>query len=183
MNGTTRFFLQELARIRENCRGLKQGLDGEDLNDPIHAGEVDQLEIELGHYAQVVDLIASAHTAVDAQAEMRMRYLRAQRAHQRCTLTRPAAECDQWWATLGEMQYMSALYTEFQTWLKAHPRTEVDREDGEKVRVEDLRRECDKLNAFAAHAKAHLSAAARSRLVRHDPELPPPNGRGRYGPR
>lgn len=177
MNGTARFFLNELSSIRRNCWHIRRGLTGDDLSDPVHAGEIEQLEIELGHYAQVVGLLEYTGTPAEALAAIRRRYLRAQVAHRRCWQARRTADCDQWWITLGQVQYLSALYERLRAWLADQPPRELRHEDGDPVPVRALLRACEQLNIFAVQAKAQLYAARHADLVRDDPEVSDPRGR------
>jgi len=181
MSGFTKtFFVRELARLRRNIATLERELANIDPDDPRFAGQRTQLENLYRNREQLFELTEHAYDPAALMMACRMEYMRAQNAHERCpgcdNRGQPGPE---WWASLGEMQYLAHLLSDLNQVMHQSPHElhEALRAQG-RARGFDL--ETEQMSVLRAMAQAEGTATEHAHLVRDFIEAGGPglNGRG-----
>lgn len=178
MNITQAFFVREIVRLRRSIAVLERGLNGRNPNDPRSAGQRAMLENEYRCREALLDLAEEADDLAGLQMTLRVKYGAAKYKHEHLFGRKngqKACQCDDWWASLGAMQYYCHLIQSMDTLLREHPPEKVHDEIHKVARSRDVSASARRSELLHAIASAEGSAADKQHLVRYD--VLPTNGR------
>ena len=182
MSGFTKtFFVRELARLRRNIATLDRELALIDPDDPRYEGQRTQLENLYHNREQLFELTEFAHDPAALLMACRMAYMRAEKIHENIPAHngdgRPSPE---WWASLGQMQYISHLLSDLRQVMSQSPH-ELHEALRAQVRAKDLGATTEQMTVLRAMAQAEGTATQHANLVRDFIEAGEPNGNGHHG--
>ncbi len=170
MNLTQTFFVREIVRLRHSIASLERGLNGRDPSDPRLAGQRAMLDNERRCREMLLDLAAETADLLDLKMTLRIQYAAAKKAHEKHRYHQPgqAVMGDDWWESLGRMQYLCHLSNSLETLMRDYTREERQAEIERVTRHKDVARAAERAALFHAIANAEGSASAREYLVRYD---------------
>ncbi len=172
------FFVREIVRLRRNIALLERVLNGCAPDDPRCAGQPQMMETEQRCREMLLDLAGHAGDLAMLQSQIRLHYLAAKQQHDRCHQHHPMNAHDpgdEWWSSLGRMQYLCFLQGDLDRLMHRYTAAEVKQEIRRAVRAKDLPRASARAEILRAIARAEGSAVSRAYLVQHD--VFPVNGR------
>jgi hypothetical protein len=178
MEITRAFFVREVVRLRRNIARIERGLNGYAPNDPRAAGQRQMLHNEMKCRELLLDLADHATGLGDIQSELRIQYMLAKKRHDRTTRQHPingTGPGDDWWESLGKMQYLTHLIHTLDRLMQDYTPEEIREEILKVGRSRDTAQSAQRKEILHAIARAEGSAADRAHLVRHD--ILPTNGR------
>lgn len=180
MTITKTFFVREIVRLRHNIASLERGLNGYSPTDPRSTGQRDMLDNEKKCREYLLDLAGQIADLTDLQLTLRIQYGLAKREHERCRERRNgqrvASQCDDWWQSLGKMQYLCHLSQSLETLMRSYTVDECHAELKRVTASKDLASAALRSELMHAMARAEGSSVDKEYLVRHDVRLPHPNG-------
>ncbi len=166
------FFVREIVRLRRNIADLERGLNGRTPNDPRSAGQRAMIDNEMKCRELLLDLAAEASDLPALQMALRIRYGVIKRAHERACRQQSgaynAASSDDWWDSLGQMQYLCHLSERLSELERAYTPQERQQELRRATRARDLSAAAERAELLHAMTLAEGSATAKAALVRDD---------------
>lgn len=169
MSITKVFFVRELVHLRRITAAIERGLEGHTPDDPRTAGQRAILDIEIKNRMLLLDLTAHAGDPADLLMACRLRYGIARRRHERCRERQPAnggSPCDDWWETLGQMQYLCHLIHDLEELLHHYTRADVRLEIRKHARVKDFSASVERVSILRAMAQSEGNVAEKAFLIR-----------------
>lgn len=162
------FFVDELVRLRHHCVKLSQGLNDCDLDDPHCQGQLQMLENALENYSRLVNLATEVQGVVDLRLALHRRYGAALMQHKRCLRRHrggSAAHSDDYWATLGKMQYYSHLIRRLQALIAAASDEAIHAATDERPPHEVFQSDARRVETLHGIAASHNTALAQAYLI------------------
>ena len=183
MTGFTKtFFVRELARLRRNIATLERELSHIDPDDPRFAGQRTQLDNLYRNREQLFELTEYANDPAALLMACRMTYMRAKKAHEHIRQLNGMAATpgDEWWASLGTMQYLSHLLSDLRQLMSQSPH-ELHEALHAQVRAKELGSTTEQMSVLRAMAQAEGTATEHAHLVRDFIEAGGPDMNGANG--
>ncbi len=182
-NLTKTFFVRELVRLRKNITGLERSLSDGNADDPRYAGQRALLENEYNNRALLFELTEFASDLPALFMECRIQYMKAKAYHDRCSQRRAngAAPCEDWWESLGKMQYLSHLIASLEELKRHYSAQELQTELHAQARGKDFAASTEHLSMLGAMAKAEGVSVEQAHLVRDFIEAGQPEINGKNG--
>lgn len=170
MHITRTFFVREIVRLRHSIASIERGLNSHNSADPRLAGQRAMLDNERRCREVLLDLAAEAADVVNLQMTLRLQYAAAKKAHEQHRYHQPgqAVMGDDWWETLGRMQYLCHLHNSLQALMRDFTQEERQAEIERVTRHKDVASAAERAALFHAIANAEGSASDKEYLVRHD---------------
>lgn len=168
MSTTKYFIVRELVRLRRKITKLERGLETHAPDDPQTAGQREILENEYRNRQLLMDLVAYAMDPTAFLMECRMRYTRAERRHEEATgrsAFRGTHSQQDWWSTLGQMQYLVHLIHGMEQVLHDGSEADLKREMEAFARNNDVSALLENSAILHAMARAESSVADRAALA------------------
>ncbi|MBN2470192.1 MAG: hypothetical protein JXN59_05645 [Anaerolineae bacterium] len=171
MNLTQTFFVREIVRLRHSIASLERGLNDRSSSDPRLAGQRAMLDNERRCREYLLDLAAEMEDLLDLQMTLRIQYAAAKQVHDRCRYNHHqngSVSCDDWWESLGKMQYLCHLNQSLSALMHDFTREERQEEIRRVTQHKDVGAAAQRAGLFRAIANAEGSASAKEYLVRYD---------------
>lgn len=179
MNIVRAFFVREIVRLHHNIDVLERGLNGCNPTDSRSAGQRAMLENEYCCRKALLDLAEDVTDVTGLEQTLRIKYGAAKYRHDHLRDRQPngkaPCQCDDWWETLGAMQYYCHLTQSLNRLVREISPQEFRAELHKVARSRDVSLAAARSELLHAIASAEGSAVDKQHLVRHD--VHPTNGR------
>lgn len=156
------FFVRELLRLRHNIARLENSLSQYPAGSDRADGQRALLAVEQHNREMLLDLSEQAADLVGLELALRLRYGKAHQRHNRATRASAAnghQPGDEWWESLGEMQYLTYLQAQLKALKDRQSPEMLQREIEMATRYKDLGP--DMALKELLHAVAHSRHAER----------------------
>ncbi len=175
MSITKAFFVRELIRLRRNIARLEGSLTRYPPQSERADGQRALLAIEQRNRIILFDLAEHAADPVALDLALRLRYGKARQRHDRAARASAVDDHhlgDDWWESLGEIQYLAFLQARLKELLQQHGPESIKREIEAAARYKDLGPGLALKEVLHALASSHRAEQGMLSILQDDIGMP-----------
>jgi hypothetical protein len=175
--------VRELVRLRKNITALERSLSDGSADDPRYAGQRELLANEYNNRALLFELTEFASDLPALFMECRIQYMKAKAHHDQCSRRHAngGPPCEDWWESLGKMQYLSHLIASLEELKRHYSSQELQTELHAQTRGMDFTASTEHLSMLGAMARAEGVSVEQAHLVLDFIEAGGPEVNGQNG--